>query len=85
MTFNTNITITGKIIAFSDIHGDINSLIIILRDCGNETTGDLKGDIKIGIKIQNTTQFVRIDMDLLLVDECAAADVELVPRVNVKL
>jgi hypothetical protein len=31
--FNTHIHTTGRIIAFSDIHGDINSLIIILRDC----------------------------------------------------
>jgi hypothetical protein len=33
MMFNTHIHTTGRIIAFSDIHGDINSLIIILRDC----------------------------------------------------
>jgi DnaJ-class molecular chaperone len=41
------------------------SEIIILRDCGNESNGELKGDIKIGIKIQNTSQFIRMDMDLL--------------------
>jgi DnaJ-class molecular chaperone len=39
--------------------------IVILRDCGNESNDELKGDIKIGIKIQNTTQFIRVDMDLL--------------------
>jgi hypothetical protein len=33
MKLNTQIYINGNIIAFSDIHGDIHSLIIILRDC----------------------------------------------------
>jgi len=33
--FKTVITTTNPIICFSDIHGDIDALIICLRDCGN--------------------------------------------------
>ncbi len=33
MIFKTHMNITGRIIALSDIHGDIASLIIVLRDC----------------------------------------------------
>jgi DnaJ-class molecular chaperone len=40
--------------------------IIILRDKGNVAREDCKGDIKIFIKIDNTTEFKRSGLDLLL-------------------
>jgi DnaJ-class molecular chaperone len=39
---------------------------IILRDQGNVINNDIKGDIKIGINIQNTTAFIRNGLDLIL-------------------
>jgi len=39
--------------------------IIILRNCGNESSPEMKGDIKIGIKVNNSTPYIRMDMDLL--------------------
>jgi curved DNA-binding protein len=43
-----------------------NNEIIILRDKGNILSENNKGDIKIFIKIQNDTEFVRNGLDLLL-------------------
>lgn len=40
--------------------------IIILRDKGNIGENDLKGDIKIFIRIQNNTEFKRQGLDLIL-------------------
>jgi DnaJ-class molecular chaperone len=40
--------------------------IIILRDKGNVGQNDLKGDIKLFIRINNTTEFKRHGLDLLL-------------------
>ena len=40
--------------------------IIVLRDKGNTVTDDCKGDIKIFVKIENTTDFKRSGLDLLL-------------------
>ena len=40
--------------------------IITLEGLGNCINEQIKGDVKIGIKIQNTTVFQRSDMDLLL-------------------
>jgi DnaJ homolog subfamily B member 4 len=40
--------------------------IIILRDKGNVVENDIKGDIKIFIRIQNNTDFKRQGLDLIL-------------------
>ena len=40
--------------------------IIIIRNAGNELNGELKGDIKIFIKVQNDTKFKRDGLDILL-------------------
>lgn len=40
--------------------------IIIIRNAGNELNGELKGDIKIFIKVQNDTPFKRVGLDILL-------------------
>jgi DnaJ-class molecular chaperone len=49
------------------IHPGIDSNeYIILRDQGNVINNNLKGDIKIGINIQNTTVFIRNGLDLIL-------------------
>ena len=40
--------------------------IIVLREKGNILNEDIKGDIKIFIKIENTTQFERKGIDLLI-------------------
>ena len=40
--------------------------IIVLRDKGNMANDDCKGDIKIFVKIENTTDFKRSGLDLLL-------------------
>jgi DnaJ family protein B protein 4 len=40
--------------------------IIILRDKGNVAANDVKGDIKIYIRIQNTSEFKRQGLDLIL-------------------
>jgi len=40
--------------------------IIIIRNVGNELNGELKGDIKIFIKVQNDTQFKRVGLDIIL-------------------
>jgi DnaJ family protein B protein 4 len=43
-----------------------NNEIIILRDKGNVLAENNKGDIKVFIKIQNDTEFVRNGLDLIL-------------------
>jgi len=43
-----------------------NNEIIILRDKGNVLSESNKGDIKVFIKIQNETEFVRNGLDLIL-------------------
>jgi DnaJ family protein B protein 4 len=43
-----------------------NNEIIILRDRGNVLSENNKGDIKVFIKIQNDTEFVRNGLDLVL-------------------
>jgi len=43
-----------------------NNEIIILRDKGNSLSDQNKGDIKVFIKIQNDTEFVRNGLDLTL-------------------
>jgi DnaJ-class molecular chaperone len=43
-----------------------NNEIIILRDKGNILAENNKGDIKVFIKIQNDTEFVRNGLDLIL-------------------
>jgi DnaJ-class molecular chaperone len=43
-----------------------NNELIILRDRGNILTEHNKGDIKVFIKIQNDTEFVRNGLDLVL-------------------
>jgi DnaJ-class molecular chaperone len=40
--------------------------IIVLREKGNILNEDIKGDLKIFIKIENTTQFERKGLDLLI-------------------
>jgi len=40
--------------------------IIVLREKGNVLNEDIKGDLKIFIKIENTTQFERKGLDLLI-------------------
>ena len=40
--------------------------IIILRDKGNILNDEIKGDIKLFIKVENTTQFERKGLDLLI-------------------
>ena len=43
-----------------------NNEIIILREKGNILSDNNKGDIKVFIKIQNDTEFVRNGLDLIL-------------------
>jgi DnaJ-class molecular chaperone len=43
-----------------------NNEIIILREKGNSLSENNKGDIKVFIKIQNDTEFVRNGLDLIL-------------------
>jgi len=40
--------------------------IIVLKDKGNVSSEDCKGDVKIFIKIENNTEFKRIGLDLVL-------------------
>jgi DnaJ-class molecular chaperone len=40
--------------------------IIVLKDKGNSINDDLKGDVKIVIKIENNTNFMRSGLDLVL-------------------
>ena len=40
--------------------------IIVLKDKGNAINDDLKGDVKVVIKIENNTNFLRSGLDLLL-------------------
>ena len=40
--------------------------IIIIRNAGNELNDELKGDIKIFIKVQNDTPFKRVGLDIIL-------------------
>jgi DnaJ family protein B protein 4 len=39
--------------------------IIIMRDCGNAVSDELKGDVKLVISIENSTPFLRQGMDLI--------------------
>jgi DnaJ family protein B protein 4 len=55
---------------YIDIQAGIDdSEIIILRNRGNAMSDTNIGDIKLFIKINNTTQFVRDGLDLLLTKE----------------
>jgi len=47
-------------------HGIDNNELIILREKGNVLSDTNKGDIKVFIKIQNDTEFVRNGLDLIL-------------------
>ena len=40
--------------------------IIVLKDKGNTISDDLKGDVKVVIKIENNTNFLRSGLDLIL-------------------
>ena len=40
--------------------------ILLLKEKGNVVNDDLKGDLKIFIKIENTTEFERKGLDLIL-------------------
>jgi len=40
--------------------------IIVLKDKGNAINDDLKGDVKVVIKIENNTSFMRSGLDLIL-------------------
>ena len=42
-----------------------NEEVIIMRDCGNTVSQELKGDIKFIVKVDNSTMFERQGMDLL--------------------
>jgi DnaJ-class molecular chaperone len=40
--------------------------IILLKDKGNAINDDLKGDVKVVVKVENTTAFQRSGLDLVL-------------------
>lgn len=48
--------------------------IIILRDKGNILNENLKGDIKLFVKVENTTMFKRIGLDLLIEKDISLKD-----------
>jgi DnaJ-class molecular chaperone len=51
---------------YVSIHPGIdNGEIIIMRDCGNTVSAELKGDIKIIVKVNDSDMFERHGMDLL--------------------
>ena len=64
MTFCTNIENTKikRIITFSDIHADIDSLIINLRDCGNVIKN--KQDFNMNIRDKKLETLLNIDLNM---------------------
>lgn len=60
----------NKIFEYENIYVNVpkgidDNEIIIIRDKGNIVSDDIKGDIKIFIKIKNTTEFKRQGLDLI--------------------
>jgi DnaJ-class molecular chaperone len=41
-----------------------NNEVIVMRDCGNAASDDLKGDVKFIVAVENDSLFVREGMDL---------------------
>ena len=48
--------------------------IIILREKGNILTDEIKGDLKLFIKVENTTQFERKGLDLIIKKQISLKD-----------
>ena len=64
MTFCTNIENTKikRIVTFSDIHADIDSLIINLRDCGNVIKN--KQEFNMNIRDEQLETLLNIDLNM---------------------